>query len=180
MSIFRLTGRRRTIAAVCVAAAVIGGGAVTATSVASPAGHQVPGPATLSTHYQWHGTDDRGADDRGRHSGTDDHGRHSGTDDGARTGRDDSRTAPVTQSMPGAAVEDRPHADDHPTAHHGRAGDRSPEVRHHADDPAGDDRGGVRGRGADDPIGDDHHGRASHDGGDDHHGGGSHGGRDDG
>ncbi|MGI5135942.1 hypothetical protein [Streptomyces sp. CA-106110] len=179
MSIFRLTGRRRTIAAVCVAAAVIGGGAVTATAVASPAGHQAPGPVTPSTHHQRHGTDDRGADDHGRHSGADDHGRHSGADDGARAGLDDSRTAPATQGMPGAAVEDRPHADDYPTAHHGRSGDRSPEARHHADDPAGDDRGGARGRGADDPAGDDHHGRGSHDGGDDHHGGGSYGGRDD-
>ncbi|MET8635844.1 hypothetical protein ABZX69_00290 [Streptomyces sp. NPDC004074] len=149
----RFTGRRRTVAAVFVAAAVIGAGAVTATAVTSPTGRPAPGPAAPSAHHQRHGTDDRGADD---------HGRHSGTDDG-------SRTAPATQGVPGAAVEDRPHADDHPTAHHGRSGDRSPEARHHADDPAGDDRGGVRSGGADDPAGDDHHrGRGSHGGRDDH------------
>ncbi len=159
MNSSRFTGRRRTLAAVFVAAAVIGAGAVTATAVTSPSsGQPVPGPAATSTHHQRHGTDDRGVDD---------HGRHSGTDDGSRTGSDDSRTAPATRGVPGAAVEDRPHADDHPTAHHGRSGDRSPEARHHADDPAGDDRA-VSGGGADDPAGDDHHGRGSHGGGDDH------------
>ncbi|MFE1854620.1 hypothetical protein [Streptomyces sp. NPDC059489] len=175
MNSYRFTGRRRTLAAVFVAAAVIGAGAVAATAVTSPSsGQPVPGPAATSTHHQRHGTDDRGVDD---------HGRHSGTDDGSRTGSDDSRTAPATRGVPGAAVEDRPHADDHPTAHHGRSGDRSPEARHHADDPAGDDRGGVRGGGADDPAGDDRGGVQGHGvddpAGDDHHGRGSHGGGDD-
>ncbi|KUJ38929.1 hypothetical protein PV336_12210 [Streptomyces sp. MI02-2A] len=160
MNSSRFTGRRRTLAAVFVAAAVIGAGAVTATAVTSPSsGQPAPGPAASSTHHQRHGADDRGVDD---------HGRHSGTDDDSRTGSDDSRTAPATRAVPGGAVEDRPHADDHPTAHHSRSGDRSPEARHHADDPAGDDHGGVRGHGADDPAGDDHHGRGSHGGGDDH------------